>query len=201
MAAPALRPAIANAAVPSNYRIGRDDTLEVVVFQVPELSRAVKVDADGMFNLPFVGNVNAAGHTADEVAATLRDRLNGRYLNDPQVTVLVTQAVSQRVTIDGAVMRPGVYALSGRTTLVQAIALANGPDPRFTNAHRVALFRNVSGTRKGQTYDLSSIRDGKTPDPEVQADDVIVVDTSSTRSFFSVFGQSLGLVSAFITHY
>lgn len=199
--APTAGPAVAGAAVSSNYRIGPDDTLEVVVFQVPDLSRVVKVDGEGMFTLPFVGNVNAAGHTADEVAALLRERLNGRYLHDPQVTVLVTQAVSQRVTIDGAVVKPGVYVLSGRTTLVQAIALANGPDPKLANVHRVALFRTVDGARKGQVFDLLSIRNGKTPDPEVQPDDIIMVDTSAVRSFFNIFGQSLGVVSAVITHY
>jgi polysaccharide export outer membrane protein len=195
--APAPGPiAGATAAVPSNYRIGPDDTLEVVVFQVPELSRTVQVNSEGVFTLPFVGNVQAAGHTADEVATTLHDRLNGGYLRDPQVTVLVKQAVSQRVTIDGAVVKPGIYSLTGPTSLLQAIALANGPDPKLANVHKVALFRTVQGQRHSEVFDLVSIRDGKIPDPVVQPDDVIVVDTSGVRSFFNIFGPSLPVLSA-----
>jgi polysaccharide export outer membrane protein len=187
----------ASTAVSSNYRIGPDDTLEVAVFQVPELSRVVQVNAEGVFTLPFVGNIEAAGKTADEVAAVLRDRLNGGYLRDPQVTVIVKDAVSQRVTIDGAVIKPGVYSLTGPTTLLQAISLANGPDPKLANVHKVALFRNVNGTRQTEVYDLLNIRTGKTPDPEVRPNDIIVVDTSGVRSFMNIFGPSLPVLSMF----
>jgi polysaccharide export outer membrane protein len=183
------------AAVSSSYRIGGDDTLEIVVFQVPELSRTVQVDSNGQFTLPFVGTINAAGRTTDELTKMLTDRLNSGYLRDPQVTVLVKQAVSQRVTIDGGVVKPGVYSLSGPTTLVQAIALANGPDTRIANVRKVAVFRTAEGQRTSQTYDLSKIRDGKAPDPRVQADDIIVVDISSTRSFFAYFGSTLPVLS------
>jgi polysaccharide export outer membrane protein len=196
-AAVAPSPGAATAAVPSSYVIGPNDTLEVVVFQVPELSREVQVDEDGVFTLPFVGNVQAKGKTADQVATQIRDRLNGGYLRDPQVTVIVKQAVSQRVTIDGAVVKPGVYAFTGPTSLLQALSLANGPDPKLANVHKVAIYRTVNGTRHGQVFDLLSIRNGKTPDPEVKPDDIIVVDTSGVRSFFNVFGPSLPVLGMF----
>jgi polysaccharide export outer membrane protein len=186
-----------SAAVSSSYRIGADDTLEIVVFQVPELTRTVQVDANGQFTLPFVGTVNAAGRTADEIAKVLTDRLNGGYLRDPQVTVLVKEAVSQRVTVDGGVVKPGVYSIAGPTSLMQAIALANGPDNRIANIKKVAVFRMVGGQRTSQTYDLSRIRDGKVPDPRVQPDDIIVVGISGTRSFFANFGSSLPILSIF----
>jgi polysaccharide export outer membrane protein len=157
----------------------------------------VQVDEDGVFTLPFVGNVQAKGKTADQVAAMLRDRLNGGYLRDPQVTVIVKQAVSQRVTIDGAVVKPGVYAFTGPTSLLQALSLANGPDPKLANVHKVAIYRTVNGARQGQVFDLLSIRNGKTPDPEVKPDDIIVVDTSGVRSFFNIFGPSLPVLGMF----
>ena len=191
--------ATSSTAFPSTYRVGPDDTLEIVVFQVPELSRVVQVNAEGVFTLPFVGNVQAAGRTADEIATYLHERLNGRVLRDPQVTVLVKQAVSQRVTIDGAVVKPGVYSLTGPTSLLQAIALANGPDPKLANVHKVGLSRRVGQARQWQMYDLTTIRDGKAPDPIVQPDDIIVVDTSGLRSFFNIFGPSLPVLSIF--HY
>ena len=185
------------AAVSSSYRIGADDTLEIVVFQVPELSRTVQVDSNGQFTLPFVGTVNAGGQTTDELTKMLTDRLGSGYLRDPQVTVMVKQAVSQRVTIDGGVVKPGVYSLSGPTTLVQAIALANGPDTRIANVKKVAVFRTTGGQRTSQTYDLSRIRNGSDPDPRVQPDDIIVVDISGTRSFFAYFGSTLPVLSIF----
>lgn len=186
------------AAVSSSYRIGPNDTLELVVFQVPELTRTVQVDANGQFTLPFVGTVNAAGRTTDELTKMLTERLSGGFLRDPQVTVLVTQAVSQRVTIDGGVVKPGIYSLTGPTTLLQAIALANGPDSRIANVRKVAVFRAASGgQRTSQFYDLSRIRDGKAPDPAVQADDIIVVDISGVRSFFTYFGSTLPALAIF----
>ncbi|HEX4709847.1 polysaccharide biosynthesis/export family protein [Phenylobacterium sp.] len=183
------------ATVDARYRIGPDDSLEVIVFQVPELSRVVQVDATGEFSLPLVGRIKAAGHTADEVEALLKEKLAGRFLKDPVITVLVKQAVSQRVTVDGAVVKPGVYNLTGPTSLMQALALANGPDARVANVRKVAIFRSVAGERKGEVFDLAKIRDGKATDPQVRADDIIVVESSGVRSFFSYFGSSLTLLT------
>jgi polysaccharide export outer membrane protein len=188
-------PPPAAAALPAQYRIGPDDTLDITVFQVPELTRTVQVDASGQFVLPLVGRVQAAGRTADEISALLTEKLQGRYLNDPLITVMVKQAVSQRVTVDGAVVKPGVYNLTGPTTLLQALALANGPDPRVANLRKVAIFRSEGGARRGRIYDLARIRDGKATDPEIRADDVVVVDASGTRSFFAYYGSSLSILN------
>lgn len=195
-------PAVATApspthAVSSTYRIGADDTLEVVVFQVPELTRVVQVDANGQFILPFVGTVDAAGHTADELARIITGRLGSGYLRDPQVTVLVKEAVSQRVTIDGGVTKPGTYSLSGPTSLMQALALANGPDPRIANIKKVAVVRTINGQRSTQVYDLSKVREGREADPPVQAGDIIIVDISGARSFFTYYGSALSVLSLF----
>jgi polysaccharide export outer membrane protein len=184
------------AAVPADYRIGRDDTLQIQVFQVPELSQTVQVDANGTFILPFAGRIEAAGHTASELADILRAKLAGGYLRDPQITVVVKTAVAQRVTINGAVVQPGVYTLQGPNTLVQALALAKGADPRLANKHQVAIFRNLNGRRQAQVFDLSSIEKGRTPDPMVQADDIIVVETSGVRSFFAYFASPLSGLTA-----
>jgi polysaccharide export outer membrane protein len=185
------------AGVNAQYRIGPDDTLEVIVFQVPELSRTVQVDAAGQVSLPLVGRIDAAGRTVEEVGAILTERLAGRHLQDPLITVLVKQAVSQRVTVDGAVVKPGVYGLTGPTTLLQALALANGPDPRVANLRKVAIFRSVDGARQSQVFDLAKIRSGKAPDPAVRGEDIIVVDASGARSFFTYFGNTLSLLSPF----
>jgi polysaccharide export outer membrane protein len=183
------------AAPDSGYRIGLEDSLEINVFQVPELTRTVQVDANGEFILPIVGRVPAVGKTADELADYLTQKLQGRYLKDPLITVVVKEAVKNRVTVDGAVVKPGVYALNGPTTLMQAVALANGPDARVANMRRVTVFRGSDGQRGAQTYDLSKIRDGKAPDPLVQPDDIVVVEASGAKSFFTYYGPILPVLS------
>jgi polysaccharide export outer membrane protein len=80
-------------------------------------------------------------------------------------------------------------------SLQQAIALANGPDSGRANIHRVAVFRMVDGQRKGQMYDLAKIRHGQAPDPEVRPDDIVVVDQSGTKTFFTNFGSTLPVLA------
>lgn len=199
-AAPAAPAApVADAATASTdtnqYRIGVEDILDLSVFQVPELSRSVVVDTNGEFMLPLLGRIHAEGMTADQLGETLRQKLDGRYLKDPLITVVVKTAAKNRVTVDGAVVKPGVYPLAGPTSLEQAIALANGPDTGRANIHRIAVFRMVDGQRKGQMYDLTKIRKGQAPDPEVRPDDIVVVDQSGTKTFFTNFGSTLPVLA------
>jgi len=99
----------------------------------------------------------------------------------------VKDAVSQRVTVDGAVVQPGIYPLSGPTTLMQAIALAKGADDKSADYHKVAVYRLVDGQRQGTTYDLAAIRSGHATDPPVYGRDIIVVPNSSAKAFWHGF--------------
>ena len=84
----------------ADYRIGPLDTLDVTVFQEPELSsKALQVDASGQIALPLVGIVEAKGKTASELSADIEKLFGEKYLKDPQVTVSVATSVSQRVSI------------------------------------------------------------------------------------------------------
>ena len=93
------------------------------------------------------------------------------------------------------VVSPGIYPLTGPTTLLQAVALAKGPDPREANLRKVAIFRNEEGGRRATLHDLSAIRAGKQVDPLVQPDDVIVVETSRGRSLLRDITGALPLFS------
>lgn len=167
---------------PAEYRIGVGDTLDVRVFQVADLSFSeLLVDTSGNVNLPLIGAVRGSGRTAGEMAADIAERLAERYLRDPQVTVTVRQAASQKITVDGAVTKPGVYEMRGSTSLLQAVAMAEGPT-RVADLSKVAVFRNISGQRSVAVFDLAAIRQGRMMDPEVFGDDVIVVDTSRLNS-------------------
>ena len=160
------------------YRIGEGDTLKVSVFQVPDLSfDSIVVDAAGNLQLPLIGSVRAAGMTPAEISAEVERMLSERYLRDPQVNISVVESVSQKVTVDGAVTRPGVYKMSGRTTLLQAVAMASGP-VKEADLRSVAVFRTVDNRRMVAVFDLAAIRNGELEDPAVFGEDVIIVDTS-----------------------
>lgn len=185
------------AATLSGYQIGPLDELDINVFQVPDLTRTVQVDASGNLLLPLVGEVQARGKTPGELARLIETRLEKDYLHDAQVTVAVKTASSLTVTVDGAVIEPGVYTLKGPTTLLQAVALAKGPDPRVANLKKVAVFRDVGGQRSSNIYDLKAIRAGRAQDPVIQGKDIIVVESSGAKSFLRDFISALPIVSAF----
>lgn len=170
---------VGQAASPTeDYRIGETDLLKISVFRVPELSfEQLRVDAAGNIQIPLIGTVQAAGLTSSELSASLASQLGARYLRDPQVTVTVVEAASQKITVDGAVTQPGVYVMRGRTTLMQAVAMASGPS-RGADLSSVAIFRTVDGRRMVAVFDLGAIRNGAAADPVVLGEDVIVVDTS-----------------------
>ena len=162
----------------ADYRIGPSDKLALTVFQVEDLSfEQIFVDASGKLQLPLVGSVQAAGLTPAELSTELERRLGERYLRNPQVSVSVLEAASQKVTVDGAVMKPGVYEMRGRTSLLQAVAMAEG-GTNIADLKKVAVFRTVEGRRMIAVFDLAAIRRGQAEDPQVLGDDIIVVDTS-----------------------
>lgn len=179
------------APVPSNmstaaaeYRIGPLDILDINVFQVKDLTlEKVQVDATGQILLPLIGKITAGGKTTAELSAEIASKLQEKYLQAPQVSVLVVEAASQKVTVDGAVVEAGVFELKGRTTLLQAVAMAKGP-ARNANLHRVVVFRQIDGRRNAALFDLGAIRKGQADDPEIRGDDVIVVDSSALKGFW-----------------
>lgn len=171
-----------SASVSPEYRIGPSDKLNVKVFQIPDLTfEEIFVDASGNLQMPMIGTVRAQGLTPEELSAEMERLLRAQYLRNPQVSVTVTEAANQKVTVDGAVTKPGVYKMQGRTTLLQAVAMAEGPT-RVADLSSVALFRTVDDRRMVAVFDLAQIRAGQMPDPYIQGDDIIVVDTSRLSS-------------------
>ena len=178
----------------TDYRIGPQDVLDINVFQVSDLTKTVRVDTGGKILLPLVGQMNAAGRTPGELSADLVAALSKTYMRDPQVVVSVKEASSQKVTIDGAVMQPGLYPLQGPTTLIQAVALARGIDPKLANPKKVAVIRTVNSKRVTGFYNLSAIREGKAADPQIYGQDVIIIDTSAGKSFLSNMGSAMSII-------
>ena len=166
------------------YRIGAQDLIEISVFQVQELTRSVRVNAQGLITLPLLGQVQAGGLTANELETALAAKLSENLLQDPQVSVFVKEFVSQRVVVDGSVMRIGAYPLTGKTTLLQVVAMAGGLDP-LADPSTVHILRDKpSGEREIFTFNLLAIRDGEVADPLIKGNDTVTVEKSAARAFF-----------------
>jgi polysaccharide export outer membrane protein len=188
---------LTSSAMPGNtgYKIGPLDVVEFSVFKVPELMRSAQVAETGTINLPLVGEVKAAGRTAQEIERELEQKLGAKYLQSPQVTLLIKEYNSQRVTVEGAVKRPGVYPIRGKTSLLQVIATAEGLDS--VSDTTVVIFRHVEGKRLAARFDIGQIRSGETLDPPVQSGDVIVAPTSAMKSSFDTILKSLPIATVF----
>src|SRR6516165_2841430 len=106
LAAAALKEQAPAAAPTGDYRIGPQDTLEIDVFQLNDLNRTVQVDSSGQILLPLLGQIPAAGKTSRELSNDIATQLSQKYVNNPQVTVVVKDAQGQRITVDGAVTQP-----------------------------------------------------------------------------------------------
>lgn len=187
---------VAAAASSTVYRISSGDTIEVAVFQVPDLNRTVEVDGAGNINLPLIGATPAAGKMVRDLESDIARRLGARYLQSPQVAVTVKEAVGRRVTIDGAVRRPGVIQAQGETTLLRAIAVAGG-FADIADHSGVMIFRPTEKGRTAARFDVNAIRAGQMPDPPVFGGDTIVVDESSGKLAWKQFREALPVAGLF----
>lgn len=165
----------------SEYRVGPQDLLEISVFQVPDLSRTVRVNSAGQISLPLIGGLQAGGLTIQELEKAIARKLESAYLQNPQVTAFVKEYTSQRVTVEGSVTKPGIYPIAGRTTLLQAIAMAGGVD-NLANLQGIVIFRQIQGKKMGAVFNLKEIRKGNADDPQIYGDDIVVVDQSGSKS-------------------
>lgn len=181
-----------------DYRLGPYDKISVKVFGEEKLSvEHVQIDAGGVIVLPLIGPVVAGGKTSTELSQDVEARLGERYLQSPHVSILIEEAVSQRIAVTGAVMESGVFALKGRTTLMQAIAMAKGPDIKYANLSEVAVFRQIDGRNAVGVFDLKAIRAGKAQDPDVYGGDSIVVSSSKSKTFWRELVGVLPGIGAF----
>jgi polysaccharide export outer membrane protein len=109
-----------------DYHIGPEDLLEVSVFEVPELSRSVRVSASGEISLPLIGAFPVVGLSPVELEQELKARLKRTYVKDPQVSVFLKEFKSDPVSVVGAVKMPGLYTIQTRKSLIELLAMAQG---------------------------------------------------------------------------
>jgi polysaccharide biosynthesis/export protein len=126
-----------------DYVIGAEDVLDVSVWKEPDVSRSVPVRPDGRISLPLINDVTAAGLTPQQLAASVTEKLR-TFLNEPQVTIIVTAINSQRVFIVGEVTRAGALPLIPGMTVLQALSSAGGFTP-YANMKKIHIVRTRDG--------------------------------------------------------
>jgi len=160
---------------PGSYRLQLGDEMDVSFYRTPELNTHAKVRPDGKITLPFVGDVRVLDLEPPEVARLLEDAYAGE-LRAPRIAVNVTKFGGQRVYIGGEVMQPGVVALSGPLTALQAIQQAGG-FRETASIGSVVLIRRSGAKAQGVEVDLSEVVSGDAPemDPLLQPYDIVYV--------------------------
>jgi polysaccharide export outer membrane protein len=171
--APAVRPL---SAAPTDYVIGPEDVLQVSVWKNETLSRVVPVRPDGKISLPLLHDIQAAGLTAMQ----LRDKISkalGEFMPNPEVSVIVTDVRSFRVSVMGEVQRPGVLLLRSSTTIMEAIAMAGGFRDFASPSKIVVVRKSASGQTEKIPFNYNrAIRTGENEDNIfLKTGDVIVV--------------------------
>lgn len=164
----------AAAATNPAYVIGPEDTLYVNVWKEPDLTATLPVRADGMISLPLLNDVQAAGLTPMQLAASLTDKLK-KYVADPRVTVTVTQMNSQRVYVTGEVSHSGAMALTPDMTVLQALSSAGFT--QFANTKGIYVLRTENGQQKKFPVNYKKLIKGEDPSSNVllKPGDTIVV--------------------------
>ncbi len=181
---------LASSAVAQEYTIGPRDVLGITVWGQGDLSRDYGVDPDGYIPFPLIGRVKAAGSTPKELAAQLTELLGKDYLVNPQVIVTVKEYLSQKVQVLGAAEKPGVYYLTGPTTLLEILSRAGGF--ASTAGKQVLLIRS-QGTSDGSSAALRlSLDKIQAGDPSenspVHSQDIVIVSKAQAYSYY-IFGE------------
>lgn len=168
------------------YRIGPKDLLEITVFGLPELNQTVRVAEDGSITMASVGQVEVSGLTARELEKKLASILDTRWTKEARVTVFIKEY--QKVSVIGAVSRPGQYELIGPTTLMTIIAQAGGFTAQATN--EIFIYRAAQdGQQNVISVRIEDLANGKQDvNVVLQPKDVVTVPIDRTQNVF-VYGE------------
>ena len=189
------QPGQAQAGGAGQFQLQAFDKLRIEVFGVETLQRTVSVDGDGRFAFPLVGQLQASGKTAAELASEIERGLrSANYVRNPDVTVTILEAPGRTVAVDGQVKRAGEFPVLPNATLMRAVALAGGvtEDARIDD---VVLFRNIGEKHYVGLYNLGAIRRGNYPDPQIFSGDIVVVGESKQRRMLNQLLQATPLLT------
>jgi len=145
--------------VDDSYLIQSGDTLFVSVWKEQDLTGEVLVRPDGALSFPLAGEVEAAGHTVEDIRKTLQSRF-AKYIPDPVVTVVVRKADGSRIFVVGKVNRPGDFSLIRSIDVMQALSLAGGVTP-YADVNGIRILRRVGSQQQVFRFRYDDVRKGK----------------------------------------
>ena len=167
--------AAAEEATGGGYLIQPGDVLAVVVWKEEDLKQEVLVRPDGGISFPLAGDIDAAGHTVQEVKQTIVDRIK-EFIPDPVVTVLVQKTEGNAIYVLGKVMRSGAFVMQRPMDVTQALAMAGGL-ATFADENGISILRRAGGSQSALPFRYGDVQKGKSLDQNImlQPGDVVVV--------------------------
>lgn len=158
------------------------DVISISVYQDPKLDRQVLIGPTGMIAFPLVGQIKAAGLTPSALENILKERLKGKFSEEPDITVSLTaektleEDLKPRFYITGEVLRPGYFVIRTKLDVLQAIAMAGGFSP-FAAKRRIQVRRQINGIESTFVFDYNDFFAGTNVDDNIRlrAGDVIIV--------------------------
>jgi polysaccharide biosynthesis/export protein len=161
--------------LPAGYVIGPEDVLSVIFWRDKDMSSDVTVRPDGRITLPLINEVQASGMTPEQLRDTLMSAA-AKYVEDPNVSVVVKAINSRKVFITGQVAKPGAYTLAAPTTVMQLIAIAGGLH-EFADAKNIIIMRNENGKPMAYSFNYKDVlkRKNLKQNIELKPGDTVVV--------------------------
>lgn len=172
-------------------RLGPEDIISVDVFEQPNYSRSnIKIPPSGRINYPHIGQIMVAGRTTEEIEAEINEKLS-EYIRQPVVTVQVVEVHSLKYLVVGDVAKPGVYEMSKRMTVTEALANA-GYITRYGDLKKVSVLRQQqSGRPRPILINVRDVEKGEAQDMFLAPGDTVVVPGNK----FKTMERALGVMS------
>jgi polysaccharide export outer membrane protein len=151
--------------------------VQIKVFQEPDLDTAVRIPGDGIVNFPLIGEVSLAGQSVQQATRVIHDRLQARFLVNPQVSIAVLEPAKRLFTVLGQVQRPGTYRFPDQQELdlLQVIGIAGGYT-RLADPGRIIIKRRIDGSEKIIRLDGKRLAKGESVEPfSISTGDVITI--------------------------
>ena len=162
-------------AVEPSYLLGPEDVLKVAVWKDEHLTQETVVRPDGMITFPLIGDVSAAGRTAEDVRSEIAKRLS-RFLPNPNVTVTVLKVLSYRIYVLGRVNKPGEFLVGHHTDVLQALSMAGGLTP-YASENDIKIMRRSGGDQQVFSFRYADMQKEKDLKQNIllQRGDVVMV--------------------------
>ena len=161
--------------LPADYVIGPDDNLDIIFWRDKDMSALVSVRPDGRVTLPLLNDIQAAGLTPDQLRTAVMAAAT-KFVEDPNVTVVVKVINSRKVFVTGMVAKPGPYPLMGPTTVMQALSVAGGIQ-EFADSKNILIMRNENGRPVAYRFNYKEVlkRKNLKQNIELKPGDTVVV--------------------------